>query len=117
MAAEPEAPTEVPPAVATDAATTEDAAVKKQLVDPWNVSGEVGEDGKVKAIDYTRLVEDFGTKLITPELLERFEKVTGHRPHRFMRRKIFFSERDLSLILDRHEKVRIVYTGTRELRG
>jgi tryptophanyl-tRNA synthetase len=102
MAAEPEAPTNAAPAVATDPTAP---AAKKQLVDPWNVSGEVGEDGKAKAIDYNKLVEEFGTKLIDQTLLERFEKVTGHRPHRFLRRKIFFSERDLNLILDRHEKV------------
>jgi tryptophanyl-tRNA synthetase len=107
MAAETEAPNEIPPAEAVNAGA---ASSKKQLVDPWNVSGEVGEDGKTKAIDYTKLVEDFGTKLITSELLERFEKVTGHRPHRFLRRKIFFSERDLTTILDRHEKVRICWS-------
>lgn len=102
MAAEPEAPTDVAPAVATDPTAP---ATKKQLVDPWNVAGEVGEDGKAKAIDYNKLVDEFGTKLIDQALLDRFEKVTGHKPHRFLRRRIFFSERDLNLILDRYEKV------------
>ncbi|KAK9414729.1 putative tryptophan--tRNA ligase [Seiridium unicorne] len=110
MATEPEAPTEVAPAAAVDPTA---GSAKKQLVDPWNVAGEVGEDGRAKAIDYNKLVEEFGTKLIDQALLERFEKVTGHKPHRFMRRKIFFSERDLNLILDRHEKGEpwFLYTG------
>ena len=80
--------------------------VGKQDVNPWSVSGEVGEDGKVKAINYRRLVDEFGTTLIDDALLERWERVTGHKPHRFMRRQIVFSHRDLALILDKYEKVR-----------
>jgi len=85
----------------------------KQTVDPWNVSGEVQEDGTVAAINYTKLVEEFGTKLIDQALLERFERVTGHKPHRFMRRGIVFSHRDLDIILDRYEKGEpfFLYTG------
>lgn len=104
MAAKPEAPTEAPPPAATDATA---AASTKQVVDPWNVAGEIGEDGKAKAIDYKKLVEEFGTKLIDQTTLDRFERVTGHKPHRFLRRQIVFSERDLGLILDRYEKVRL----------
>lgn len=77
----------------------------QQNINPWSVSGEVGEDGKVKAIDYEKLTKEFGTALINDALLERFERVTGHRPHRFMRRQIVFSHRDLTTILDRYEKV------------
>ncbi|KAI0009590.1 tryptophanyl-tRNA synthetase [Xylariaceae sp. FL0662B] len=109
MASEPESPThEVPPASAHDATNPH-----KQTVDPWNVAGEIGEDGKVKAIDYQKLVEDFGTKLIDKAMLERFERVTGHKPHRFLRRQIVFSERDLGVILDRYEKGEpfFLYTG------
>lgn len=80
-------------------------AAGQQNVNPWSVSGEIGEDGKAKAIDYTKLVSEFGTTLIDDALLERFEKVTGHKPHRFLRRQIFFSHRDLTSILDRFEKV------------
>ncbi|KAI0201060.1 tryptophanyl-tRNA synthetase [Astrocystis sublimbata] len=112
MSAQPEAPTaEVPPAATNPDGTN--APSGKQTVDPWNVSGEVGEDGKVKAIDYKKLVEDFGTKLIDQELMDRFERVTGHKPHRFMRRQIVFSQRDLEVILDRYEKGEpfFLYTG------
>ncbi|KAI2643172.1 tryptophanyl-tRNA synthetase [Xylaria nigripes] len=106
MASQAEAPSAEVPPVANPPST-------KQNVDPWNVSGEIGEDGKVKAIDYKKLVEEFGTKLIDQELLDRFERVTGHKPHRFMRRQIVFSQRDMEVILDRYEKGEpfFLYTG------
>lgn len=77
------------------------------------VSGEVGEDGVMKAIDYSKLVDEFGTKRIDKALLERFEKVTGKKPHRFLRRGIVFSHRDFELILDRYERGEpfFLYTG------
>lgn len=77
------------------------------------VSGEVGEDGVVKAIDYNKLVDEFGTKKIDDELLARFERVTGKRPHHFLRRGIVFSHRDFELILDRYERGEpfFLYTG------
>lgn len=85
----------------------------KQTIDPYNVTGEIGDDGVAKAINYTTLVEEFGTKVILEEDLARFERVTGKKPHRFMRRGIVFSHRDLNLILDRHEKGEqfFLYTG------
>ncbi|KAK4193114.1 hypothetical protein QBC35DRAFT_482656 [Podospora australis] len=85
----------------------------KQTVDPYNVSGEIGEDGVMKAIDYKKLVEEFGTKLIDDELLARFERLTGKRPHHFLRRGIVFSHRDFEIILDRYERGEpfFLYTG------
>lgn len=46
-------------------------------------------------------------------LLERFEKVTGKKPHRFMRRGIVFSHREFDIILDRYERGEpfFLYTG------
>lgn len=84
----------------------------EQNVTAWDVKGaEI--DGVLQAIDYNKLVNEFGSTLITPELLERFENVTGRKPHRFLRRGIFFSHRDLNLILDLHEKGKpfYLYTG------
>jgi tryptophanyl-tRNA synthetase len=81
------------------------SVMREQNVNPWNVTGEVGEDGIVKPINYNKLVEQFGTKLIDKALLERFERVTGHKPHRFLRRQIVFSHRDLEVILDRYSAV------------
>lgn len=51
-----------------------------------------------------KLVEQFGTKLIDDALLERFERVTGQKPHRFLRRQIAFSHRQLDVILDKYEQ-------------
>lgn len=84
-----------------------------QIVTPFDVSGGVDESGKLLPVDYDKLVQQFGASPLTPVILERFEKVTGHRPHRFMRRGIVFSHRDLTKILDLHEKGKpfYLYTG------
>ncbi|OAA43150.1 tryptophanyl-tRNA synthetase [Metarhizium rileyi] len=99
--------------VLVDKVASPEAKTSKQDINPWSVSGEVDDDGKVKAIDYTKLIEEFGTNKIDDALLQRWEKVTGQKPHRFMRRGIFFSHRDLNMILDRYEKNEpfFLYTG------
>jgi len=88
-------------------------ASQDQNVTPWSVTGEIGEDGKVKPINYDKLVNQFGTNLIDEALLERFRRTTGHEVHRFLRRQIVFSHRDLEAILDRYEKKEpfFIYTG------
>ncbi|KAJ1443494.1 hypothetical protein B484DRAFT_441407 [Ochromonadaceae sp. CCMP2298] len=89
-----------------DESAPEAAGAKAQVVDPWTVESE-------GAIDYDRLVEQFGSQRITDELLERMERVTGKPLHRFLRRGIFFSHRDLNAILDMYEKGQkfYLYTG------
>jgi hypothetical protein len=55
------------------------------------------------AIDYDKLIKQFGTSPIGPELLQRFETVTGVKPHLLLRRGIFFSHRciaNVSLPMD-----------------
>jgi tryptophanyl-tRNA synthetase len=86
---------------------------QEQVITPFDVSGGVDEHGKAKAIDYERLIETFGSQRIDKPLLERFEQVTGHRPHRLLRRGMVFSHRDLNLILDKYEKgiPFFLYTG------
>ncbi|KAI9768842.1 MAG: tryptophan--tRNA ligase [Geoglossum simile] len=95
-------------------ATGDSAAsvAKAQDVNPWSVSGEI-VDGVALAIDYEKLISQFGTRHIDAPLLQRFERVTGQKPHRFMRRGIVFSHRDLEVILDRYETGRpfFLYTG------
>lgn len=59
-----------------------------------------------------KLTNEFGTTLIDDALLERWERVMGTVPHRFMRRQIVFSHRGLNFILDRYEKVRFLRGGT-----
>ncbi len=74
------------------------------MVTPWEVRG---------AIDYDRLVTQFGTERITPELLERIRKDAGGELHFMLRRGIFYSHRDLGWILDGYEtgKRFALYTG------
>lgn len=86
---------------------------KGQVVTPWDVEGAVDEQGNLQAIDYNKLIAQFGTRPLTQEILERFEKVTGHRPHHFLRKGLFFSERDFSKILDLYEQGKpfFLYTG------
>ncbi|KAI5454976.1 tryptophan--tRNA ligase [Naganishia albida] len=86
---------------------------KAQVVTPWDVQGEIDAQGKAMEIDYDKLIDQFGTRRITKELLERFAKLTGRRPHRLLRRETFFSHRDFSAILDRYEQGKpfYLYTG------
>ncbi|QLQ80257.1 hypothetical protein HG537_0D02580 [Torulaspora globosa] len=86
---------------------------KEQIVTPWDVEGAVDDQGIAQAIDYDKLLKQFGTKKITTETLERFEQVTGHRPHHFLRKGLFYSERDLNKILDLYEQGKpfFLYTG------
>ena len=72
---------------------TSNIKVHEQVVTPWDVQGSVTEDGKQTAIDYDKLIVQFGTRRIDDALLERFEKVTGHKPHPLIRRGMFFSHR------------------------
>jgi tryptophanyl-tRNA synthetase len=80
-----------------------DLANENMIVTPWVVSGE---------IDYDKLIQQFGTEPITETLLNRIRKHTGDL-HLQLRRRIFFSHRDLNWILDMYEKGErfCLYTG------
>lgn len=60
----------------------------EQVVNPWEVVG-ADEYG----VDYDKLIEQFGTRKIDQATLDRFEKLTGRKPHRYLRRGHFFSQR------------------------
>ena len=66
-----------------------------------------------EGIDYDKLIRDFGCSPITPELIARVEALTGVRAHRFLRRGLFFSHRDLEALLDAYEAGEpfYLYTG------
>ena len=78
-----------------------------QTVNPVDV--ETGGE----AIDYEKLIREFGTERISDELVARFEKITGKPAHHLLKRGIFFSHRDLGLVLDAYEagKPFYLYTG------
>ena len=65
-----------------------------QVVTPWDVSAD-------EAVDYDKLIRDFGSEKIDQELIERIERVTGHRAHHWLRKGIFFSHRDMHELLDK----------------
>ena len=73
------------------------------VVTPWHVEGD---------IDYDKLIKQFGTQKISNDLLSKLQKVTGE-DHFMLRRGVFFSHRDLNLILENYEKGQefFLYTG------
>lgn len=91
---------------------TEELNIEMQEL-TYNINPNHFENKDGKAIDYTRLIKQFGTQPISKELLERFERVTKTPLHPFLKREIFFSHRDLNLILDHVEKGKqiFLYTG------
>lgn len=74
------------------------------VVTPWEVSG---------IVDYSKLIQQFGSAELTPALVARLERVTGRPAHHFLRRGIYFSHRDLDKMLDLYEAGQkfYLYTG------
>jgi len=66
-----------------------------------------------KGIDYAKLIDKYGCFPITPEFIERLERAIGEKAHRFIRRGIFFCQRDMEQILDAYENKKpfYLYTG------
>lgn len=56
----------------------------EQHVDPWTVTGT--DEG----IDYDKLIDQFGSQRITPEQIERMERLTGKPAHPWLKRGRFF---------------------------
>ena len=72
-------------------------------VTPWKVEGFV---------DYKKLIDRFGCDPIDGKLIKRFEQVTNRKAHCWLRRGIFFSNKDLSHILDDYQNGKQVYLYT-----
>ena len=75
----------------------------EMIVTPWEVRGKV---------DYERLIREFGTQPLTVELLQKIAKYTGEL-HLQLKRRLFFSHRDLDAVLELYEKGKkfVLYTG------
>lgn len=86
---------------------TETDIVSDIKLTPWEATG-IFTNKK-----YDQLVKEFGVEHLTPELLTRFEKLTGHRPHHLLRRGLFFAHRHFEEILNEVEKGNkfFIYTG------
>jgi tryptophanyl-tRNA synthetase len=63
-------------------------------VTPWEVEGE---------IDYNKLIEKFGTQIITPDILKKVKDLIGEM-HPMLKLQYFFSHRDFDWILSKYEK-------------
>jgi tryptophanyl-tRNA synthetase len=74
------------------------------IVTPWEVTGKV---------DYEKLIQQFGTQKISESIVKEISKISMGRMHVMLRRNIFFSHRDLDLILRdyREGKGFFLYTG------
>ncbi len=72
-------------------------------VTPWEVEGE---------IDYNRLIKEFGTQPLTEDIIKKIEKNAGYS-HHMLRRKIFFSHRELDVLLKEYDEGKkfALYTG------
>ncbi len=79
-------------------------ANNSQIVTPWQVSGK---------INYNKLIDQFGTEPITPDLITQFEKATNTPAHPWLKRGIFFTHRGLTSFLNSYSKGEPVflYTG------
>ncbi|XP_071962099.1 tryptophan--tRNA ligase, cytoplasmic-like [Antedon mediterranea] len=77
-------------------------------VNPWSVVSKSD-----KGVDYDKLIKRFGSTKIDQVLIDRIALLTKQTPHRFLRRGIFFSQRDMHRLLDRVEKQKpfFLYTG------
>ena len=71
-------------------------------VTPWEVTGD---------IDYDVLMKKFGTTPIDDKLIQRISKHC--EPHPMLRRGIFYSHRDVDILMDEYEKGNefYIYTG------
>ncbi|XP_069118126.1 tryptophan--tRNA ligase, cytoplasmic-like isoform X2 [Argopecten irradians] len=84
------------------------ATEEEDEVTPWTVSSK-----SEKGINYDKLIDRFGSSKIDDALLKRIEKVTGKPVHHLLRRGIFFSHREMDLILTTVEQGKpfYLYTG------
>lgn len=76
-------------------------------VTPWKVCAM-----STGGIDYHKLINKFGCDPIDGNLIKRFERVTKMKAHTWLRRGLFFSNKDLNKILDEHEAGKPVYIYT-----
>jgi len=80
----------------------------EQTVTPWDV--QTSDDA---GIDYAKIVETFGSSLLSEADLDRLAKAGGcDKLHVMLRRGLFFSHRDLGRILEAQERGESFYLYT-----
>lgn len=77
-------------------------------VTPWTVQAK-----SPSGLNVEKLIERFGATPVDSLLVERLEQLTHRKAHHLLRRRHFFSHRDLEMILHCHELRRpfYLYTG------
>ncbi|KAL6071252.1 tryptophan--tRNA ligase [Balamuthia mandrillaris] len=110
-----EAPKGSPLPIEEEEERPEEEEESRYRVTPQGVTCSAG------SIDYQKLIRQFGCKPIDPALLHRLEELalrrTGKPLHPFLKRGIFYSHKDLDLLLDDYEASRdgpstfYLYTG------
>ncbi|CAF4938996.1 unnamed protein product [Rotaria sp. Silwood1] len=78
------------------------------VVNPWEVKAE-----SMTGVDYDKIIVRFGSLHLTDDLVQRMQTIIQRPIHHFIRRRIFFSHRDLETILDAYERKKpfYLYTG------
>lgn len=91
----------------------EDPLVLAQLKETKEKETKEEDKEETKEIDYNRIVVDFGSRLITPDIIQAIEDVTKLPAHHLLRRGLYYSHRDLELwLLAVAEKKPVyIYTG------
>ncbi|CAD25963.1 TRYPTOPHANYL tRNA SYNTHETASE [Encephalitozoon cuniculi GB-M1] len=84
----------------------------EQRITPWDVE-VVSTDEVPVAIDYDKIINQFGCEKFNQALADRLEKLSGKPAHYFFRRGIVFAHRDFNLLLDEIANNRpfYLYTG------
>jgi len=72
-------------------------------ITPWSVTEDV---------NYDKLITEFGSEYISSELLIRMEYLTNQPIHKWLKRGLFFSHRNLNSIMDCYEKHEPMYLYT-----
>lgn len=82
--------------------------LEEDVVNPWEVAS-----ASDKGVDYDKLIKRFGSSKVDEELIQRIEKLSGKPAHHFLKRGIFFSQRDMHQILNLVEQKKpfYLYTG------
>lgn len=80
---------------------------QNQKITPWQVEGQV---------DYEKLIKEFGVNHITKSQLEYLESLAKKKKmnlHIFLKRGLFFAQKDLDKIIEAHKKGEniFLYTG------
>lgn len=88
------------------AAAPAKSAPIEQIVTPWQATNSGG------GFDYQKLIKQFGSTAIDGDLIRRIELATNVPAHRFLRRGLFFSQRDIAQWLDSFEHGEEVYLYT-----